>query len=79
MCFILASLSHSIRSKELFWDFYYFVKFFLMPATNEKFESAEYYARDQWPKFDYVQEQIHFIDDRSAKSKDNFELKPQEV
>lgn len=42
-----------IKTGELFYDFYYFVKFLILPATSETHE-ANYYARDRWPVYDFA-------------------------
>ncbi|NQV82521.1 MAG: cobalamin B12-binding domain-containing protein [Rhodospirillales bacterium] len=50
--FIVRRLIRGFRTGEFFWDLYYSVRFFLLPAIGEKIQS-DYYARDRWPKWDF--------------------------
>lgn len=53
--FVVRRILRGIRTGEFFWDFYYGTKFWLMPAVSEKI-AVDYYARDRWPKYDFVAE-----------------------
>lgn len=65
--FILRRVWRGIRTLEFFWDFYYFVKFFLSPATGET-QSAIYFAKDKWPQYDFVHNPIEFTPVRNARN-----------
>src|SRR3990167_9123572 len=45
--FILRRLWRGIRTKEFFWDAYYFIKFITAPSINNKTHSAIYFAKDR--------------------------------
>jgi len=51
--FIGRRFLRGIRTGEFFWDAYYALKFFLMPAIGEQLKTP-YYARDRWPTWDYA-------------------------
>jgi len=67
--FILRRLWRGIKTKEFFWDAYYFMKFITAPPINNKTHSAIYFARDQWPVYDYVNHPITFYPVRPATNK----------
>lgn len=50
--FIIRRLIRGFRTGEFFWDLYYSLRFFLMPAVGRTVKSA-YYAKDRWPKWDF--------------------------
>ncbi|WP_216635751.1 B12-binding domain-containing radical SAM protein [Magnetospirillum moscoviense] len=50
--FIARRLLRGIRTGEFFWDMYYAIKFFFMPAIGKSVTSV-YYARDRWPRWDF--------------------------
>ncbi len=77
--FIFRRIIHSLKSRELFWDIYYFFKFFTMPTTNDESDRVQYYARDQWPRFDFKNEEIELVEYRIAKNKDALKLKEELV
>ncbi len=68
--FIARRIIHSILSLELFWDIYYFFKFFFAPETNQESDSASYFAKNQWPQFSYDTKSLKFVDYRAAKNTD---------
>ncbi len=45
-------LSAGIRTGEFFWDLYYALKFYLLPATSNLVKSV-YYSKERWPKHDF--------------------------
>ncbi len=51
--FIARRLLRGIRTGEFFWDFYYGLKFAVMPSIGAK-STATYYAQDRWPIHDYA-------------------------
>jgi anaerobic magnesium-protoporphyrin IX monomethyl ester cyclase len=51
--FIFRRLLRGIRTGEFFWDAYYGLKFALLPATSAT-ETTRYYAKDRWPRHDFV-------------------------
>lgn len=55
--FIFRRVLRGIRTGEFFWDFYYFMKFVLMPATNKAIP-AKYYAQERWPQWDFIKNKI---------------------
>jgi anaerobic magnesium-protoporphyrin IX monomethyl ester cyclase len=52
--FILRRIYRGIHTGDFFWDFYYAMKIYLLPASSASDKSA-YYARDRWPTVDYTQ------------------------
>ena len=50
--FIIRRLIRGVRTGDLFWDFYYGVKFFLAPTSRSALKSV-YYAPDRWPVYDF--------------------------
>ena len=52
--YIVRRLWRGVRTGEFFWDCYYFVRFIFMP-TQAKAVPANYYARERWPKCDFLQ------------------------
>lgn len=67
--FILRRLWRGIRTKEFFWDAYYFVKFVTAPSINKKTHSAIYFAQDRWPIYDFENQPITFYPVRSSTNK----------
>ncbi|OGT37943.1 MAG: radical SAM protein [Gammaproteobacteria bacterium RIFCSPHIGHO2_12_FULL_37_14] len=67
--FILRRLWRGIRTKEFFWDGYYFMKFITAPPINNKVHSAVYFARDRWPVYDFANQPITFYAARPATNK----------
>lgn len=51
--FLLRRLWRGVRTGSLFWDAYYALKFFTLPATNAKVET-DYYAMDRWPTYSFA-------------------------
>jgi len=51
--FMLRRLWRGVRTGELFWDAYYALKFFTLPATSAKVET-DYYAKDRWPIYAFA-------------------------
>lgn len=51
--FIFRRLRRGIRTGEFFWDFYYAIKFLLMPSVGKTVRST-YYAKDRWPQVDFL-------------------------
>ena len=43
---------HGLRTGELFWDAYYFLRYTLLSATADV-EPINYYARDRWPQHEF--------------------------
>lgn len=50
--FILRRFIRGIRTGEFFWDVYYAIKFFMMPATSDT-QKSTYLAKDRWPEWDF--------------------------
>lgn len=50
--FALRRLIRGFRTGEFFWDVYYAMKFFMMPASRSTLMS-QYYAKDRWPQYDF--------------------------
>jgi anaerobic magnesium-protoporphyrin IX monomethyl ester cyclase len=50
--FAIRRLIRGFRTGEFFWDVYYAMKFFMMPASRSALMS-KYYAVDRWPKYDF--------------------------
>lgn len=51
--FIYRRLMRGFRTGEFFWDMYYAVRFFMMPAVGKMTKSI-YYARDRWPTWNFL-------------------------
>jgi anaerobic magnesium-protoporphyrin IX monomethyl ester cyclase len=67
--FIVRRLWRGVKTLEFFWDLYYFFKMMKAPAINEQTHSANYFMKDKWPKFDFVNEKITFFPVRPASNK----------
>lgn len=67
--FIARRLKRGIKTGEFFWDAYYFLKFFAAPAVNAKAHSAIYFAKEQWPVFDFKNNPVTLYEERSATNK----------
>ncbi|MBF0323969.1 MAG: B12-binding domain-containing radical SAM protein [Alphaproteobacteria bacterium] len=50
--FIFRRILRGFRTGEFFWDVYYGIKFFLMPAVSAKV-TIDYYGKDRWPCYDF--------------------------
>lgn len=50
--FIVRRLLRGVRTGEFFWDLYYGVRFYFMPAAGKE-QHLGYYARDRWPHFEF--------------------------
>jgi len=50
--FAIRRLIRGFRTGEFFWDVYYAMKFFMLPASRSALMS-QYYAKDRWPEFDF--------------------------
>lgn len=50
--FAFRRLIRGIRTGEFFWDVYYAMKFFMLPASRSALIS-QYYAMDRWPIYDF--------------------------
>tara|TARA_Y100000310_G_scaffold343627_1_gene452164 strand:- start:3050 stop:4612 length:1563 start_codon:yes stop_codon:yes gene_type:complete len=50
--FIIRRLFRGIRTGEFFWDVYYALKFYLLPATGNLIKSV-YYSKERWPIYDF--------------------------
>ena len=50
--FILRRFIRGIRTGEFFWDLYYALKFYFLPATGNEIKS-NYYDRESWPIYDF--------------------------
>ena len=50
--FILRRLIRGIKTGEFFWDVYYAIKFYTLPATASLITS-EYYSREKLPTYDF--------------------------
>lgn len=67
--FILRRIWRGIRTKEFFWDAYYFMKFVTAPSINNKTHSAIYFAKDKWPRYNFENQPIIFYPSRSETNK----------
>lgn len=67
--FIIRRVWRGIRTKEVFWDFYYFIRMAMAPATGGKGKSAKYFLKDRWPKFDFEREKVTFFPPRPSSNK----------
>jgi anaerobic magnesium-protoporphyrin IX monomethyl ester cyclase len=56
---------HGVKTRSLFWDLYYGLKFLTLPAATEK-AGYDYYARDRWPRHDFVAQNLQTIDYQRA-------------
>jgi hypothetical protein len=54
--FILRRFIRGIRTREFFWDLYYALKFYFLPATGNEVKSS-YYAQESWPVHDFTSDQ----------------------
>ena len=60
--FIWRRFQRGIRTGEIFWDAWYFLRFLFMPATSEK-QPVDYYAGHRWPTVDYDSaKELHLSD-----------------
>ena len=50
--FIFRRLIRGIRTGEFFWDAYYALKFYTLPATGNLIKSV-YYNKERWPVYDF--------------------------
>ncbi len=50
--FALRRFIRGFRTGEFFWDVYYAIKYFMLPASRAALMS-KYYAKDRWPTHDY--------------------------
>lgn len=50
--FAIRRLIRGFRTGEFFWDVYYAMKFFMLPASRSTLMS-QYYAKDRWPTYDF--------------------------
>lgn len=50
--FLMRRLLRGFKTGEFLWDFFYGVKFFLMPAVGDKVKSS-YYAETRWPEWNF--------------------------
>src|ERR1051326_2259771 len=58
--FVARRLWRGIRTAEFLWDLYYFVRFLTMPSINRATNSANYFARDRWPTYDFASRPITY-------------------
>lgn len=52
--FILRRAVRGVRTGEFFWDAYYALSFFFLPASNKSAPGNAYYAQDRWPRYDFT-------------------------
>jgi anaerobic magnesium-protoporphyrin IX monomethyl ester cyclase len=71
--FLVRRLWRGIKTLEFFWDLYYSIKYFTAPATNVLTRSANHFAEDRWPRFDFEKKSITFYEPLPAKSKEPVE------
>jgi anaerobic magnesium-protoporphyrin IX monomethyl ester cyclase len=64
--FIFRRLKRGIRTHEFFWDVYYGLKFIFLPSSNSNREH-KYYARERWPRYNFLLGNIHKIDYQVVK------------
>ena len=50
--FIFRRFIRGIRTGEFFWDLYYAIKFYFLPATSNQVKSS-YYSKESWPIYDF--------------------------
>lgn len=50
--FAIRRLIRGFRTGEFFWDVYYAMKYFMLPASRSALMS-QYYAKDRWPQYDF--------------------------
>jgi len=50
--FIFRRLIRGIKTGEFFWDAYYAIKFYMLPATGSLVKSV-YYSKERWPVYDF--------------------------
>lgn len=67
--FILRRLWRGIRTAEFFWDIYYFFRFTFAPSINAQAHTAQYFAKDRWPVYDFENNKITFYPPRAANNK----------
>ena len=68
--FILHRFLRGLRTMDIFWDMYYFIKFITAPTTSDKEVEAKYFNKDMWPKYNFRTNKINFIPVRSAQNKE---------
>lgn len=51
--FWLQRFVRGIKTGDIFWDIYYFLKFTLLSATSKTY-AAKYFAREKWPNYDFA-------------------------
>lgn len=66
--FILRRLWRGIRTGEFFWDLYYLARFLAAPPINAATRTAQYFARDRWPTYDFKGKSITFYPWRPASN-----------
>lgn len=74
--FIWRRFVRGIRTGEFFWDAYYGVKFALLPATGDSKQSIPYYAKDRWPRHDYLAHPLIIVDYQKAARKHDHLVNP---
>lgn len=62
--FIRRRLWRGVKTREFFWDAFYFAKFLRAPSVNAQTRSAQYFARDRWPVYDFEKGPITFYPPR---------------
>ena len=67
--FIGRRLRRGIRTGEFFWDAWYFLKYLAAPPVNRDAASANYFARDRWPRYDFEHRPITYYPPRAAFSR----------
>ncbi len=65
--FLARRLRRGVRTGEFFWDVYYGIKFVMAPASSLS-AGHDYYARDRWPRHDYLGEPLRIRDYQVVRS-----------
>jgi hypothetical protein len=74
--FIWRRIVRGIRTGEFFWDAYYGIKFASLPATGDSKQAIGYYAKDRWPRHDYLAYPLVIVDYQKAIKRHDHLLNP---
>ncbi len=66
--FAFRRLIRGFRTREFFWDVYYAMKYFMLPASRSALMSL-YYAKDRWPQYDFKRFPLGKVSYQKARKK----------
>jgi len=67
--FILRRILRGLKTGELFWDLYYFLRFVFLPETNSMGGDCPYAEQANWPTFDYQNAHLPSITYQKPKTR----------